>query len=321
MRGPVAPVAVFALVCGWTVGARAQTPPLDVSRGADAQDCPDAARLSEDIATIRGPAAAAATRAYSVGFARNGSTFSAAIRSGPTGTNVRLLEARGQTCAALAHAVAVTLALLFDSDKIESTDSKPVEVETPEPSPVVVALPPPTETPADERKRSNEATLTVGAAGLLGVLRPFSLALTGELGLEIGRWRTGLGVLWGVPQTLALGPGIVHESLLSASMRVCYAPWRSDGFRFDVCSGAFIGLVQAAGRGYSQNEIHTQPWLAAPLELAAAAFRGPLGLELAAGGLASFQRPDFSVNGVGVAYRSPLFGGTVSLRAIGQWPW
>ena len=342
MRGPLASVAICAFATGWSMGARAQAPtgpsplapsppaqttppppsPLDVSRGSDVQDCPDAAHLADDIARIRGVDAAPATTGYSVEFARSGSGLSAAIRRGPARTNVRLLEARGQTCAALAHAVAVTLALLFDSDKIGGPEAKPEEVKPPEPVPIAAPSPTPViEEPRQERKRRREATITLGGSGLFGVLRPASPGLTGELGLEIGRWRTGLGVMWMFPQTLELGPGTVRESLVSGSMRVCYAPWRSDRLRFDVCSGALIGVVTAEGRGYSLDQTRTQPWLAAPLEVALAAFEGPVGLELGAGALASFQRPDFSVDHVGVAYRSPLIGATVSLRAIGQWSW
>jgi hypothetical protein len=323
MRGPLASVAVFALATGWSLGARAQAPPapLDVIRGPDVQDCPDATRLADDIARIRGAGAAAATAAtaaYSVEFARTGPGLSAAIRRGPDRTNVRLLEVPGQTCAALAHAVAVTLALLFDSDKVGAPEEKPEEVKPPEPVPIEAPSPAPV---VEERKRRREATVTLGGSGLFGVLRPASPGLTGELGLEIGRWRTGLGVLWLFPQTLELGPGTVRESLVSGSMRVCYAPWRSDRLRFDVCSGALIGVVTAEGRGYSLDQTRTQPWLAAPLEVAVAGFAGPVGLELGAGALASFQRPDFSVDHLGVAYRSPLVGATVSLRAIGQWGW
>jgi hypothetical protein len=363
MRGPLASVAVFALVCGWSVGARAQAPALNVRRGVDAQDCPDAARLAGDVAAIRGPAAAAATTAYTVDFTRDGQTFSAGIHTGPTGANVRLLEARGQTCNALAHAVAVTLALLFDSDKVESVDAKPSPAGTPEPAPTATSSPSPApiptlvtpdmkptgptspasasatsprsapiatssrsppspEAPAPEvGKRRREATVALGTTGLVGVLRPFSPGLSGELGLEIGRWRTALGGLAVFPQTLELGPGTVRESLLGGSMRACYAPWRGDRLRFDVCSGALIGAVKADGQGFTRNATQTQPWLAVPLEVAMAAFAGPLGLELGAGARASLQRPDFSVDGLGVAYRSPLVGATVSLRAIGQWPW
>ena len=72
------------------------------------------------------------------------------------------------------------------------------------------------------------------------------------------------------PQTLELGPGTVRESLLSASMRACYVPWRGPQLRFDVCSEDFIGLVTATGRGYVQSATHSQPWLAAPVEVAMA---------------------------------------------------
>ena len=351
MRGPLASVAVFALVCGWSAGARAQAPPLNVRRGVDAQDCPDATRLADDVAAIRGPAAAAATTAYTVDFTRDGQTFSAGIHTGPTGANVRLLEARGQTCRALAHAVAVTLALLFDSDKVESMDAKPSPAGTPEPAPVTssspsaapIATSSPSPAPAatsspssapvataspspeaptpDAGKRLREATLALGTTGLFVVLRPFAPGLSGELGLEIRRWRAALGGLAVFPQTLELGPGTVQESLLGGSVRACYAPWRGARLRFDVCTGALIGAVKADGQGFTRNAAQTRPWLAVPLEAAMAVFAGPLGLELGAGGLASLQRPDFSVDGLGVAYRSPLVGATVSLRAIAQWPW
>lgn len=323
--------AVFASMLAflgcWTVGARGQTPTpdanrLDVSRGADAQGCPDAARLSGDVAAIRGAGAAPTTIAYSVDFARSGRTFSASIRSGPTGANVRRLEAPGQTCAALAHAVAVTLAVLFDSDKAPTADSTPEPAAPREPRAALVPLRPDAEAPVEgDRKHANEATLTLGGTGLIAVLRPFAPALAGELGLEIGRWRTGLGVVGVLPQSLALGPGTVRASLLGGSMRACFAPWLSDGWRVDLCSGAFVALVKAEGQGYTQNVARTQPWLAVPLELAVAVFTGPVGWELGAGGLASLERPDFTVTNLGIAYRSPPVGATVSLRAIGRIPW
>ncbi|HTB73261.1 MAG TPA: hypothetical protein VK762_08445 [Polyangiaceae bacterium] len=75
----------------------------------------------------------------------------------------------------------------------------------------------------------------------------------------------------------------MRESLLSASMRACYVPWRGQHLRFDVCSGAFIGVVTATGRGYAQGATHTQPWLAVPVEVALAALTGPVGLELGGG--------------------------------------
>jgi hypothetical protein len=314
-----AALAVVCLVCASTVRAQAQTPTLDVTRGADVQDCPDASRLGDDVAAVRGPTALPTTTAYSVDFARNGRTFSASIRSGPTGANVRRLETSGQTCAALAHAVALTLALLIDSDKAPNTDlPEPAPIPEP-PRPVASRV---VEAPAAvDHHRRNEATATFGGMALLAVLRPLTPALTGELGLETGRWRTGLGVLAVLPQSIDLGPGTVRESVLGGSARVCYAPWPGDVWRFDVCTGAFVGVVKAEGRGYTQNDTQTQPWLAVPLELAVAAFTGPLGLELAAGGIASIDRPDFSVGRLGIAVRPPPVGATLSLRAIARIPW
>jgi hypothetical protein len=380
MRGPVETVAIAALLCGWNLEARAQTPPpLRVSRGADTRDCPDAAGLAADVATVRGPAAALPAATYSVGFRRSGATLSAVIRSGPAGASERTLEAPGQSCAALAHAVAVTLALLFDADRPATAGARPDagtppepavapvgptaggSAATPGPAPVAPApgsapaspsadgrsspdaatsAPAPASVPladpaattpgpddttersvVDDHARGRAASLSLGAASLFGVVRPVAPAFAGELGAAIGPWRAGLGALAVLPQTLDLGPGTVRETLVSASLRVCYAPWRSTRARLDVCTGALAGLATGGGHDFSTDATRTQPWIAVPLELAPAVFAGPLGVEIGVGGLASLVRPDFSIDGLGVAYRSPLLGAMVSLRVMGRWRW
>lgn len=56
-----------------------------------------------------------------------------------------------------------------------------------------------------------------------------------------------------------------------------------------------------------------------PLELSLASLAGPLGFDVGAAALVPLRRNDFSVDGVGVAYRSLPVGALVSLRGVGVW--
>jgi hypothetical protein len=338
MRGQVAWISsLVGLVAGlgWAAcerGASAGGPPapdppyvtyLSVTRGSDAQDCPDTASLVERVSSIRGASTAArpvpSSVALTVTFARIGDTFSAAIRSSARPSSVRRLEVPGKTCAALARATAVTLALLLDPDAAPD-DAPDAPVERTVPTPPTLPTPPVPERPATKRE-NRELTLAAGASALLVTLRPLAPAFTGELGLEAGPWRTGLGVLWAPPQALSLGPGVVRESIRSGSLRLCYSPWRRGALRSDLCTGAYLGLEEADGEGYTRGDDRTRPWLAVPIELTLAGRRDRVGWEVAAGALVGVVRQDFSIENLGDAYRPPPVGAVVSLRAVGLVPW
>jgi hypothetical protein len=290
-----------------------EAPRLMVERGVGAEVCPDADALALRVEVIRGRSTRDVAGTYRVSFVRKEEGFAAVISTGPTGANVRTLENNGPTCAELAKATALTLALLFDSD---------VAVKKPPEPAVTIAPPPPPPPPPPEQPRfRRDATLSLGATGLAGVLRPALPAATAEAGIAGSRWRMSLGVLWAVPQTLELGPGQVNEQLVSGSIRTCFAPYRQGALRFDVCSGAFVGLVTAEAEGFTRNERHTRPWVAVPFELVLAWWSTPIGWELGAAGLLPVRRQDFSVDGLGVAYKSPQVGGMLSLRVVGMFPW
>jgi hypothetical protein len=156
---------------------------------------------------------------------------------------------------------------------------------------------------------------------LVGVLRPASLMLTGEVGVGGKLWKASVGGLWSPPQTIDLGPGVVHERLLSGFVRGCYSPWRYGVLRSDVCAGGMMGLATAEGEGYSRDERHSRPWLALPVDVQLSGRRGVVGWELDAGAFATLRRADFAVDGVGVAYHSPPIGVMLSLRAFAVLPW
>ena len=116
MRGRLGGLLLMSVIGTFHGAACAQgTEGLQVERAPGAETCPDAVSLSQRIAAIRGRPLTFSRLSYEVYFTRTGETFSATIVSGLSGESRRVLEGRG-TCAALAQATAVTLALLFDSD-------------------------------------------------------------------------------------------------------------------------------------------------------------------------------------------------------------
>ncbi|WP_438041618.1 hypothetical protein [Sorangium sp. So ce128] len=318
--------------------ATAQTEPfLSVTRGAGAESCPDAARLIERVEQLRGRPETGASDSYLVDFTRDTDGFRASIRSG---SGARELRDRSRSCAGLEQATAVTLALLLDSDAREPSAQAPeadggAELapapEAAAPSPSVSAERPPVARPAPagagsgEREASTSGrgatrlTLAAGAAGLFGVVRPFAPALSAELGIGGARFRAAIGALWLVPQTLELGPGELRETMLGGAVRACFAAAGVGVLRFDVCSGVHAGRLKVAASGFTRNDAVETTWLAVPIELSLASLAGPLGFDVGAAALVPLRRNDFSVDGVGVAYRSPPVGALVSLRGVGSW--
>jgi hypothetical protein len=313
-------VVLLGVASALSATARAQSRELlSVERGPGAEDCPDAATLAARIASIRGRAAAESHATYEVGFSHTADTFTSVIHGGANGESQRVLEGRGASCVALAQATAVTLALLFDSE-VDTTPSEPPKPEKPAPAPPAkeeLPLADPILIDVREHGPRIDSTLSLGIAGLVGVLRPLSPALTGELGLQVGSWRMGLGVIWNPPQSVTLDPGLVRESLLGGTARTCLALARASGWRFDACTGLLAGAATAEAQGFTRNERRVRTWLAVPFELSLAQLSGPVGWEVSAAALGSLVHEDFSIDGLGPAYESPRVGGMLSLRAVG----
>jgi hypothetical protein len=316
MRRTVSSVlfAVFACLSTWSRASFAALN-LGVERGPGAEDCPETAALAAQIARIRGRDDTHATTVYVVGFKRTGTELSAVIRVG--GTSVRVLSVRGQSCKAIAQAAAVTLAMLIDSD--DST-----------PRPAVDKPKPPAETKPTLRSPAREVQDShtdiaggpaVGVAALVGVLGPIAPALSAEGELRVGRFRGGIGALWGLERTLPLGPGSVRESLIAGTFRGCLGITNDPALRLDLCAGLFGGVLGATAQGFDENLTHRRPWLVLPVELSLARLSGPIGWELSASALTVLVEHDFAIDGVsGVAYHAPPVAGMLSLRGLLVFP-
>jgi hypothetical protein len=296
---------------GWGQSA----PVLTVDRSAGAEGCPDVDALTTRVEHIRGKQADQVKVGYRVTFAHDENGFSATIRSSPDASGERTLEDRGATCAALAQATAVTLALLLDSD---TSSSEPPPKPPPPPAPVPPTAPALAPPPATDRS-SPRLTLTVGGGALIGVVKDVSATLVGQAGISVARWHMGLGVFGTIPQDLALGPGTVHESLIGGVASICYAPVESAPWSLDVCSGGYLGRLNAEGRGYSTNTEQGRSWVAIPLEAGVTYGTGAFGAQLAGAAIFPIERQNFKIDNLGVAYESKAVAAMLSLRVIGRW--
>ena len=297
---------------------REESPPafLSVTREAGAESCPDTAALAEHVERLRGHQATSEPSTYRVSFSYRGGVFRADIRVGQS-SGVRVLRDRRATCASLEQATALTLALLLDSDARDL----PPEKEEPEPLPPLEppAPQPPPRAPHATRDNMANLSLSLGGAGLFGVVQPVAPAVLGDLGIGVNRFRTSIGVLWMPEQTVDFGPGQLHETLLSGVARMCLAAARTNQVRLDLCSGIYAGLLKVHAANYTRNDSVDKAWLAVPLELAVSTTSSPLGVQVSASALLPLRRNDFSIDKLGVAYDSWPVGMLLSMRAVGTW--
>jgi hypothetical protein len=308
-------VLLLVVVTCSSRAAAEDTVAIVVDRAPGSERCPDAEALGARVAQIRGRAAGDAAIGYRVAFARKDDGFLATIRSATGAGSVRTLEHDGAHCGALGHAVALTLALLFDAD----VEAKVVEPPPPA-APAATAAPAAPRLPSSP-PRARKWSLSIGAAGLVGILRPVSPALFADTEVDFANVRLGAGGLFAFPQNLPLGPGAVRERLVGGFARGCLTTWRREFLQLDVCSGLSAGAVTAEAEGYTQNHRRTRIWIAVPVEAAFGHRASPIGWEVSIAGLVPLRRSDFTVDGVGEAYASPPLGAMLSVRVLGIVPW
>lgn len=315
---PLAPFGVRAALAQSSGDASPAHPQLvSVSREEGAESCPDADSLAAHVERLRGHQATSETSAYRVSFSRRGGVFRATIRLA-SGGGTRELRDRGPSCASLEQATALTLALLLDSDlhEVPSEQDEPKAIElSPAREPEMAPESPPFE--LQQPAARARLTLSLGGAGVLGVVQPVVPAAVAELGIGTQRFRTSLGVLWMPTQTYELGPGNLHERLLSGVARTCLTAVSAEQARFDLCTGIYAGLLHVQASGYTRNDSADKAWLAVPLELALSTTSKPIGVEVGVSVLLPVRRNDFSIDNLGVAYASWPVGLMLSMRAIG----
>jgi hypothetical protein len=320
---PVLAAVGLALVSG---GASAEPgAALDVERTPEAESCPDGVEFNRLVEGVRGHTGEQKPP-YRVRFEHANHAYQAHI-VGTRDHSERHLSDEGATCAALARATAVTLALLVDaapSDAAakplaeESTRAKAPRMAPPPAVPPSGAVQAPLESSA---LRARAFTIQAGGALLAGSVRALAFGPTAGVGLRLPSFYVGLNAVWLVPQPTGLGEGHVTTSYVGAAFDACVAARHAAFVRLDVCSGFSAGFVRGEARGYTTNDARSRPWLALPFALALRSESAALGWEVGLAALVPIRRQDFAVDGVGVAYRALPIAGFLWLRGVGSVRW
>ncbi|XXT15226.1 hypothetical protein WME94_33745 [Sorangium sp. So ce429] len=195
---------------------------------------------------------------YEVHFFRTESTYTAILQAG--GRARQLSSEPGAACDELVGALALTIAILLDSEATPATAPAAVAPAPVVPAPVVPApAPPPPPRPAPGWDVSAE----IGAAGTVGMLDPLRPAVMGELSLRRRAWSAGLGAVWLPRQEIDVTPGAVSIGLVAGAARGCATiTGELDGFRLSACATSLLGAVHGAGKGFAPDREASAPWFA-----------------------------------------------------------
>ena len=297
----LASCSALALLAPRPAHAEAALPDLLVHRTEDTADCPDSVALAARVdrhmkrPAVR-PRADLGTPgkdrpSLDVQIYRSEAGYTAIVQ---TGEKTRQITDNGATCRGLADAMAITLAILLDTEVPLPPPEPPAPPEPPPNVPFTPRLPPmplvdakPTTAPLPEAA-ADVATFTLpprtfrivagaGATAATGLLTRLALGGTGHVGLGIGRvFSVEAGFLVLPTQTVPYAGKVkgasptatptVDLQLTSALFRLCAtARLVSEETRAGLCAEALIGTIHGEGRGFIVNQSATDPWIAANL--------------------------------------------------------
>lgn len=289
---------------------------LRVTRSETAADCPDDITLQSStlaLGTVP-PAPSSDPLNVDIDFERDEDGYVARIRTSGRSEGVREVRKPGNTCAPLAEAVSVVLAVVFDLLPPEPGPQAPGPEAPPEPTPVAPPpakpappLPPPER--ARETRPGTEFSFGVAAQGGLayGLLGD---ALVGAVSLGVrprfGRFDIGIGGLWAPNRTIEYLDGTVSVSVWSARIGAC--GWLNPSVLkpdLAACLGFLVGSLNGSGEDFDEPGNASDLWLAFE---AGAAGRVPLArnwaLRLGISALIPTRQQSFEIRGGGTAFES-----------------
>jgi len=231
----------------------------------------------------------------------------------------------GRTCALLADATAVVLALAYDAlpeappaGDHPSLPESVVQVDDPE-----SARPRPPTAPPPPPPPSRHLVLGIDAAVDPAAFAGTAVALALHGALERGALRVELALSQQLPTTLAgaragTGAEVLATTLTARACAVRARPVVSIG----LCAAATGGVMWAAAFGLQRNDVAAWPWAAAGggASLRAGPRGGRIAVIARVEALANLTRPRFLVEGVGVAGEVAPIALWTSLGVEMRWP-
>jgi hypothetical protein len=290
---------------------------LVVHRNAATADCPDEAALARATLALGAlPAAPGPALHVELEFHHDRTGYVAQLRTSGSTEGVRDVAKEGDSCAPLAEAVTVILAVLFD---LTPRETPPASAATAAGAAPGRSLPPgATPPPAEREGSSRPASLGVVAAGgagygLLG--NAFVGTLSAAARPRLGHFELALGALWAPNRSVEFAPGRVLMSLLA--FRVDGCAWlRSAVVEPDLglCAGFLAGSLRAEGDGFLTDIPANDAWFAFE---ASAQGRWPfsrnVALQLAISLVVPARQQTFTVANAGVAFESSPVAGLLEL--------
>ena len=273
----------------WLVFGASLSAALGVERAPAALDCPSAERLTAAVEAIVGRSLASSEDSskvqVQVQFSRSDQGHEAHLRLSGAREGERVLRDDAQSCEALADAVAVTVALLFD--------------------PAIEPPPPRSRAPLPPARPALNGWLG-GRFGLgFGVLGGSTWIAGGTVGVSWGaRTWFELGAATSGTRALAFGSGVVRVRLRYAELSGFHSFTPGD-LQFGPALSILGGVTSGVGEGYATTTSASLAYLAlagggrAQLRLA-----GRLLLSVRTELVIPLQSQVFSVAYAGAAYRS-----------------
>jgi hypothetical protein len=310
-----------------------------VHRTEDTADCPDARALADKVAeqmhrVALSPATDGAAGGLDVQIYRSEAGYTAVVQSGG---KTRTLSDKGSTCGGLAAALAVSIAVMLDTEPLPPAPDPP----PPPPPPPIAPEPPPAivtrVTPESRRPRPSfeddrfteprrfRIALAAGPTLTDGLLRPLAAGIVGELELRFGRFSVGAGVLALPSQTISYGAGQVTLGLTTGVLHGCAAPvsiggsqlagGEDEAIRFALCIDGVGGAIRGVGQGYKVDRTSSLPWASAGASaLFVQRIWGPLSWGARVWVLFPLVKQSFVVdNGGGTAFAPSSVGGALDL--------
>jgi hypothetical protein len=329
-------IGLAALLAAPTALAAGEPEPITLA-WASVPGCPGERDVRAEIERVLGGPPNPASRRYLRAEAR--------VSRAGTGFHVHLVtdlggvtgerDLDGPTCAAVANATALIVALTFDPEALERRN----EVSKAAPPPAPPGVPPPPPPPATPKATPEPSTLpeplpaalqpapapgvprvasrpkfalgVVGSASI-GALPMIGAGVGGRASVLAGRFRADLsGSYWpersvSLPTRSTAGGRI---RLAAGDASACWAVLRTP-LELSPCLGLELGSMSGTGFGVRSDLAGSTLWIAPVAEAAAAL---PIGNRFAArldlGVLVPIQRPPFVLTGAGTVYAAgPVVG-------------
>lgn len=269
-------VRYAALACllwtwAWAGAAHAQAAPratLVVTRGAGAEDCPNADGIAQRVAAITGTTTLQTTAQertdtwVHLELSRDLGRYTALVQLRGRHHGARALSDINSDCSSLADAVAVALALFFDNQV--------APVPPPQHAPRLV------EPPSGPKPTPPRYAVELAGAVAFGLLSvPSPLATAGiDLTPNNERFRIGLGGGLVLPDRVRYLQGFTELRLAFGYARGCAQATNSaSGVQLSFCVAPLLGVL--SGAGYDYDFIARKRWLWAALT-AGPRLQGPL---------------------------------------------